>query len=196
MIIPESASSIYMPIVRNIPIDIRHSGSWFSKFKKWRRNLPEELVMEDFYQILPRSINKVFGFNETVDICCFIPKGFLFNGASIPRVLAFFYLPNDILYLGAFLHDFMYSYAGLIIFTEDMDEMIFHSVNRYGADYIFNMMNEAVNDFTIGTYPAYKMLRLVGCIAWNKCRRNCSFIVDFPQYKEIYLKKRRLRWEN
>jgi len=199
MIIPESASYLYMPITRNIPIDILHAGSWFNKLKKWRGSLPEELLMEDFYQILPKSINKVFGFSDTVELCCFVPKGFLFNGASIPRALAFIYLPDDILYLGAFLHDFMYSYAGLMVFTEDMDEMIFSSVSRSGADYIFNEMNEIVNDFTTGTYPAYRVLKLVGGSVWDKCRISYSFIRDFPQYEDIYLKGKlneEALWEN
>lgn len=188
MIIPEIASNLYMPVTRNIPIDVLHAGSWFQKMYLWRTSIPNELLMEDFYQLLPKSVNKVFGFSDTISLCCFIPKNFLFNGASIPRVLASIYLPNCILYLGAFLHDFMYSYAGLLVFTEEMEEMIFVPCNRSGADYIFNEVNEVANDFTTGTYPAYATLKVAGDPTWNKCRKKYYLPRDFPVLREIYLK--------
>jgi hypothetical protein len=118
--------------------------------------------MEDFYQILPRSCNKLLGFTTNQKICCFIPKKFIFNGASIPKILSSLYLPHGILYLGAFLHDFLYTYGGLLLFTEDMEQMIFVSTNQKVSDQIFYEINEAVNEFKTATKPAYRALRMVG----------------------------------
>lgn len=197
MIIPKEADYLYMPITRNIPIDILNAGSWYEKLKLWRTSIPDELLMVDFYQILPKPVNKVFGFSENIRLCCYIPKGFIFNGASIPRLLSPIYLPTGILYLGSFLHDFMYRYAGLIIFTEEMDEMIFVGCNQKGADYVFNEMNERVNDFATGTYPAYVALQTFGFAAWNRCRKKNIFVEHFPQLCNMYFKSsKEAVWEN
>lgn len=188
MVIPDSASYLHMPIVRNVPIDLHSEKSWFGKLKKWLNELPNEITMEDFYQILPSECNEILGFSRNIKVCCFIPKGFLFNGASVPKIFVPLYVPNGVLYLGAFLHDFCYSYGGLIVFTEDMDDMIFVTVDQKGADEIFNFMNEEVNDFKTATYPAYLALRGFGSKIWNKCRAFEEFVIDFPDLRETYEK--------
>lgn len=177
-----------MPIVRNIPINLHDAKTWWEKYKLWRGSLPNELLMEDFYQILPRRCNEVLGFHRNINLCCFIPKHFLFNGASIPVMLRFLYTPNSILYLGAFLHDFLYTYGGLIVFTEEMNNFIFVECDRKISDIIFYEMNEEVNKFKTGTYPPYIALRIGGGSIWKKAREKEEFLIDFPQYKDIYEK--------
>jgi hypothetical protein len=185
MIIPEIASKWYMPVTRNIPLDIKGQKSWWKKYWLWRNNLPHELLIEDFYQILPKECNSILGFSEDIELCCFVPKNFLFNGASIPKRLTWIYLPNGILYIGAFFHDFMYSYGGLIIFTIDTD-LIFIKVDRSQADDLFYLINEDFNEFKTATKPALNALKLFGSFAWKNCRKREEFLLDFPQYKDIY----------
>jgi len=119
MIIPEKANILHMPITKNIPLKIKEANSWWEKFKLWKWGISEEEVIEDFYQVLPKSCNKFLGFSENDLVCIFIPKKFIFNGASIPRAFSPLYLPNGILYLGAFIHDFCYEFGGLLVFTEN-----------------------------------------------------------------------------
>lgn len=189
MIIPEKASYLEMPITKNIPINLISEKTWFDKMKKWRTEIPSEEVVEDFYQIIPSSCNKIFEIPSDIQVCCFIPKRFIFNGASVPRQLSSIYLPHGILYLGAFLHDFIYSYEGLIFFTEKMEKMQFHTCTQEEADFIFNEINEKVNDFKTGTYPAYKIVRTVGFIPWKNCRKTYDFIRDFPEYADLYIER-------
>lgn len=179
MIIPASANNRIAPITRNIPLDLLGAKSYWKKFKLWKWGIPKEILEEDFYQILPRSCNEWLGFSKDDDVCCFIPKTFVFNGASIPKALSSLYLPTGILYIGAFHHDFLYNYGGLFVFTEDMDEMKFVTCNQKTSDKIFYEINEEVNKFKTATYPAYRTLRMVGSVVWNKCRKNEEFTTHF-----------------
>lgn len=186
MKIPEKASALHMPITKNIPLDLIGAGSWWAKFKLWKFGLPEEELMEDFYQTLPRKCNKFLGFSKNDKVCCFIPKTFIFNGASVPKIFTSLYLPTGILYLGAFLHDFMYGFEGLIVFTEKMDDFKFVKVSQKEADNIFYEMNMAVNDFKTACYPAYATLRGFGWTIWNGCRKVEKFPETFPEYLSIW----------
>jgi len=187
MKIPEKANSLHMPITQNIPVNLKDTGAWYKQTWKWMNGLPNELLYEDFYQILPSDCNKCLGFSKNHKVCVFIPKMFIFNGASIPKVLSFTYLPHGILYLGAFLHDFCYSYGGLIVFTEESDKLMFVKVSQKEADLIFYEMNQEVNDSRVLVKPAYYTLRMFGWITWNKCRKNPNdFIERFPHLTEVY----------
>lgn len=189
MLIPETAGYLHMPVVRNVPMNLYDEKSWFKKFKAWRTTIPNEMLLEDNYQILPKKCNDLLGLPRHIQVCCFIPKGFLFNGASIPRQLSSLYLPHGILYLGAFHHDFLYSYGGLIVFTEEMQEMVFVQCNQKQSDTIFYHINEEVNHFKTATYPAYLALRMFGFITWNHCRKKVGeFAADFPDLLPIYEK--------
>jgi len=186
MNIPKQASILHMPITKNIPLDVKNAGSWWKKFKLWKWGISDELLVEDFYQELPKTCNKILGFSIEEKVCVFIPKTFIFNGASIPRALSPLYLPNGILYIGAFLHDFCYGFEGLIIYTEEMKELKFTKVNQFQADNIFYEINMEANNFKTACKPAYIALRGFGWLVWNKCRKNENvFIKKFPEYKHL-----------
>lgn len=194
MKIPEKASALHMPITKNIPLDMKNAGSWWKKYKLWKFGLPKEELMEDFYQELPRKCNRFLGFNENVRVCCFIPKTFIFDGASVPKMLTSLYLPTGILYLGAFLHDFMYGFEGLIVFTEEMKEFKFVRVVQKEADNIFYEMNMAVNDFKTACYPAYTALRMFGFKAWKDDQKKKSFVELFPEYASLWYAPKILKY--
>jgi hypothetical protein len=42
-----------------------------------------------------------------------IPKGFQFDGASIPKFLRTFFSPVGVLLIGGLVHDYMYKYSAL-----------------------------------------------------------------------------------
>ena len=96
-----------------------------------------------------------------------IPKGFVFDGASIPKFLRTFFSPVGVLLMGGLVHDYAYKYAclkrtgkgGLLL------------VDQKRADEIFRDICIEVNGFYTMNYLAYWSLRLGGWVAWNGHRK-------------------------
>jgi hypothetical protein len=180
--IPQEAYGVHMPVTRNIPIPIKQANSWWEKFKLWRWGLPKEELIEDFFYVLPKFCNAILGYHLEPDICVFIPRKFIFNGASVPKRLTSGYLPNGILYFAAFHHDFIFQYGELLVFV-DGEEPQFVRLDQKQADQIFDILNDEANGFPMATKPAWASLRLFGYRAWNRCRQESeSFESDFPEY--------------
>ena len=97
-----------------------------------------------------------------------IPKGFKFDGASIPKFLHTFLSPVGVLLIGGLVHDYAYKYQTLLMLNKK-DTMGIISQKR--ADEIFRDINIEVNGFYLMNYLAYWSLRLGGFMAWNKHRK-------------------------
>lgn len=101
-----------------------------------------------------------------------IPKGFVFDGASVPKFLATWLSPTGVLLVGGLVHDYIYKYTVLLkkgkkATTEEM--------NQKEADIIFRDINIEQNGFHLLNYLAYWALRIGGFVAWNGHRkRNCK----------------------
>lgn len=177
--IPQEAYGVHMPITRNIPIPIKNAGGWWGKYKLWRREFPKEELIEDFFYVLPKACNSILRRKKHGrDICVLIPKKFIFNGVSVPKLLLAIYLPDGILYFGAFHHDFIYQYGGLLVF-EDGEEPQFVRLNQKKADLLFDILNDVSNEFPMATKPAWVSLRLFGYRAWNRYRQEPESMVPF-----------------
>jgi hypothetical protein len=97
-----------------------------------------------------------------------IPKGFVFDGASVPKFLASWLSPVGILLLGGLVHDFIYKYETLVINGKKKCEPNF---NQKEADIIFRDINIEQNGIHVLNYAAYYALRLGGFVAWNRHRK-------------------------
>ena len=97
-----------------------------------------------------------------------IPKGFKFDGASIPKFLHTFLSPVGVLLIGGLVHDYAYKYQTLLMLNKK-DTMGIISQKR--ADEIFRDINIEVNGFYLMNYLAYWSLRLGGFVAWNGHRK-------------------------
>ena len=97
-----------------------------------------------------------------------IPKGFTFNGASIPKFLRTFFSPVGVLLIGGLVHDYMYKYAACKPSTEGAPLML---VDQKRADQIFRDINIEVNGFYSMNYLSYWSLRIGGFVAWNGHRK-------------------------
>ena len=95
-----------------------------------------------------------------------IPKGFTFDGASVPKFLASFLSPVGVLLFGGLVHDYAYKYAGL-----QQKNGTLHLLNQKLADKLFRDISIEVNGFHFLNYLAYYALRLGGFMAWNKHRK-------------------------
>ena len=96
------------------------------------------------------------------------PKGFTFDGASVPKFLASFLSPVGVLLIGGLVHDYAYKYAALKP-KNSKDALLI--VNQHEADKIFRDINIEVNGFHFLNYLAYWALRLGGFVAWNGHRK-------------------------
>ena len=97
-----------------------------------------------------------------------IPKGFVFDGASIPKFLHMFLSPVGVLLIGGLVHDYAYKYQTLLK-SNKIDTI--GNITQKRADEIFRDINIEINGFFLMNYLAYWSLRLGGFVAWNKHRK-------------------------
>ena len=97
-----------------------------------------------------------------------IPKGFTFDGASIPKFLRTFFSPVGVLLIGGLVHDYMYKYTHCKPVSAKGALLV---VDQKKADQIFRDINIEVNGFYFMNYLAYWSLRLGGFLAWNGHRK-------------------------
>ena len=101
-----------------------------------------------------------------------IPKGFVFDGASVPKFLASWLSPVGVLLVGGLVHDYAYKYTVLL---KKGGKVTSDSMTQKEADVIFRDINIEQNGFQFLNYLAYWALRIGGFAAWNGHRkRNCK----------------------
>ena len=124
------------------------------------------------------EISKDFNY-EINDVKYVIPKGFTFDGASVPKFLATFLSPVGVLLLGGLVHDYAYKYAALKPALKKDDSLnLVSPLDQKKADKIFRDINIEVNGFYFLNYLAYWALRLGGWFAWNGHRKRNAKIGD------------------
>ena len=96
-----------------------------------------------------------------------IPKGFQFDGASVPKFLATFLSPVGVLLVGGLVHDYIYKHRVLL----KKDKTVARVYEQKEADVLFRDIGISVNGFVFMNYLAYYALRLAGFVAWSKHRR-------------------------
>ena len=96
-----------------------------------------------------------------------IPKGFTFDGASIPKFLHTWLSPTGVLLMGGLIHDYAYKYETLL----KKNGNTLGKMTQKEADVIFRDINIEQNGFHFLNYLAYWALRLGGFVAWNGHRK-------------------------
>lgn len=150
------SAGIVMPSMTPVPLIDRDANyfsrvhSWLFKPVKWRLN-------KDYCVFVP-------------GLSCWIrvPRGFIFDGASIPRVLWPLLAPTGILFLPALLHDFGYRYQ---CFLSINSTILFQSAKRAQFDEVFRALSIEVNRLKIVSNIAWAFLYLFGWISWKKLRK-------------------------
>ena len=104
-----------------------------------------------------------------------IPKGFQFDGASVPKFLRTFFSPVGVLLMGGLVHDYMYKYSACKPADKSGTLLV---VDQKKADQIFRDICIEVNGFYFMNYLAYWSLRLGGFVAWNGHRKRNEKIGD------------------
>jgi hypothetical protein len=143
-----------MPVMRPIPIPTDGKGFWGAIWH-WFWGVRQWEIAEDWHFKL--------GPQQYV-----IPKGFTFDGASVPKFLASWLSPTGILLLGGLVHDFIYKYETLVYKGEKSCEPMF---TQKAADRLFRDINIEQNGIHVLNWAAYLALRAGGFLAWNGHRK-------------------------
>ncbi len=101
-----------------------------------------------------------------------IPKGFTFDGASIPKFLRTFFSPVGVLLVGGLVHDYGYKYETLLLKNKNKSGALTIGIkSQKWMDETFRDINININGFYTMNYLAYWSLRLGGFLAWNGHRK-------------------------
>jgi hypothetical protein len=143
-----------LPHLQPIPIKTKGKGFW-KGIIMWLLGTRNWVILKDFEYTM-NGTNYV------------IPKGFSFDGASIPKFLRTFFSPVGVLLIGGLVHDYMYKYAACKPADKKGQLLL---VDQKRSDEIFRDINIEVNGFYFMNYLAYWSLRLGGFVAWNGHRK-------------------------
>jgi hypothetical protein len=97
-----------------------------------------------------------------------VPKGFVFDGASVPKFFRSWLSPMGVLLMGGLVHDYGYKYQTLLYASKKGGNGI---QTQKSMDETFRDINICVNGFYVLNYLAYYALRLGGFMAWNGHRK-------------------------
>ena len=142
-----------MPHMKPIPIATAGKGFWGAIWM-WLTGTRKWIVAKDF----------VFEIDAVQYV---IPKGFEFDGASIPKFLHTWLSPTGVLLMGGLVHDYAYKYETL----KRKDKGTWGKMTQKEADKFFLDINIEQNGFHFLNYLAYWALRVGGFVAWNGHRK-------------------------
>ncbi|WP_223842360.1 DUF1353 domain-containing protein [Methylotuvimicrobium alcaliphilum] len=101
-----------------------------------------------------------------------IPKGFEFDGASIPRPLWALLSPTGLLLIPGLVHDYAYMYAQLWQVTSNkVVEPYGQDKSRKDWDKLFRSMGQEVNGFSFVNFISWFALWLGGWLVWRGHRK-------------------------
>lgn len=158
-VISLNSAVYYGPLLRPIPIPtlnvnpIKKLWIWLTTIRKWE-------VAEDWQFTLPDGARII------------IPKGFIFDGTSVPRPLWSLMSPTDLLLIPSLVHDFAYRYDYLWAYSEVGGIIKYkEGAGRHYWDKLFRDVGRKVNGMAYIDYLSWFMLKLFGWYAWSQNRR-------------------------
>lgn len=164
--------------IRNL--DILESSS-FSRFFKWRTRRRKWIFNEDWIVYV-----------EYLECWVKIPKGFVFDGASVPKTFQSVVSSVDALFYGSILHDFIYRTNQLIVCHDSNfgSWRLKYSIGKVEADRIlFNFNIQAENLVTPNTIGYYTLV-VGGLFTWNKARKaGLTLNTAYPHAENFVLHK-------
>ena len=97
-----------------------------------------------------------------------VPKGFIFDGASVPKYFRSYLSPMGVLLIGGLVHDYGYKHEVLLLAGK---KKATSKKNQKWMDQTFRDINIDQNGFKIINWIAYLALRGGGWLAWRKHRK-------------------------
>jgi len=107
-----------------------------------------------------------------------IPKGFTFDGASVPKPLQAICNPMGILLYAAIIHDFGYRYSALLKANKEPSK----TLTRSEVDLMFYKVNLELNQLRLLSYVTYLAVRCCGYFIWRNHRANESNLLETKNF--------------
>lgn len=106
------------------------------------------------------------------DVTIFIEKGFVFDGASVPRCFWWLLQPMGVLLIPGLVHDYAYRYQKVVT----IDRKLKRKFNRRNTDHrfwdlFFREISIQINGCKVISYSAWIILFFCGGFAWKSNRK-------------------------
>lgn len=96
-----------------------------------------------------------------------VPRGFVFDGASIPKVFRTFLSPVGVLLIPGLIHDYGYFYNSLFCVENGNMRTYMHGAGKDAFDKLFLEIANEVNGLTKVNKTAYYAVKYFGGFAWK-----------------------------
>ena len=152
---------VEQPHMKPVPMETKSKGVvggivlWLIKTRTW------EITKDWKYSIVHEG--------NTHPTTYVIPRGFIFDGASVPKPLRSWLSPMGVLLQGGLVHDWCYKYQSLKHSGKTKGHT--EKKTQKWADQLFRDICIDVNGFKVINYLAYFALRIGGFMAWNGHRK-------------------------
>lgn len=155
----ETMKKNQMPSLRPIPIKTKNVSffkavwTWMTERRKWefRENWKYELS------------------NNTTIL---IERGYIFDGASIPKVFWWLFSPTGILFIPSVFHDYAYTHGYLMSKREDRYSEWGLGSPRIFWDELFKTIADNVNGMAIINNFINIVIFLFAGFAWDNCQKS------------------------
>ena len=151
-----------MPIMQPVPIHTK-DVKWWRRLWRWVTCVRRWVVAQDYTVTL-------WG------ITYFIPKGFVFDGASVPKLFWSVLSPVGLLLIQGIIHDYAYKFG--YVWIVDMIQGAIVDKRKFGVgkprnfwDRLFKEVGREVNGVNIVNWIAWAAVRVGGWLAWNGHRK-------------------------
>ena len=151
------------PCMKRIPLPTRNVP-WYKRMWRWLAWPLKWEITADYIQ-------------EIGDRTYFIPKGFVFDGASVPRIFWAILSPVGLLLVQGLLHDFAYKYGFLWLVKLGQNGEIVKKWKFGGGeqrvfwDTLFHALGALVNGMSVVNWIAWLGVRAGGWVAWRGYRK-------------------------
>ena len=168
-----------MPVLRPIPIPTKKQPSWLHKVAVSIFDVRQWALVENWHYKLKLEDG------ESVEIV--IPKGFCFDGASIPRILWALLSPIGTLLIPGLIHDYGYRHNFLWkVGKNGQIEEFMKNSKRADWDNLFKNINKDVNAMPLISLLTSWAVSIGGGCAWNKHRKNeAQYKITKPDLSEV-----------
>jgi len=138
------------------------------RFVTYKRNYE---VMDDYVLWIPKLKRFLF-----------VPCHFLYDNASVPKILSSLYNADGMLLLGSLPHDFGYRYQCLLFVCQGSGNLYIKTFTKKELDEIFRYLCAYESKFKRASRVAKLGLSLGGFFGWKSNRKkNCNLFNDFPE---------------
>lgn len=159
-----------LPILQPLPIPTK-GKKWYVALWIWFTARRQWIIVKDYVWM-----GKTMGF--------YIPEGFVYDGASIPRLLWWLLSPMGLLLIPALFHDYAYAngyYFRVTRLDRETDDRFLITpvyVSRKDSDYMFRRISIIVNGISGPADIAWVGVRIGGWKTWNEHKESKRKLED------------------